>query len=63
LKRVFNIDLETCTRGGGHVKIIACIEEPVVIKKLLTHLAPKDACGAVRRLPRCRAPAQAGLFA
>ena len=29
LKRVFNIDIETCERCSGQVKIIACIEERV----------------------------------
>jgi hypothetical protein len=38
LKRVFNIDIETCRECGGAVKGVACIEEPVVIKKILTHL-------------------------
>ncbi len=32
LKRVFHIDIETCHHGGGRVKIIACIEDPVVIQ-------------------------------
>ena len=27
LKRVFNIDIEVCSRCGGSVKVIACIEE------------------------------------
>ena len=31
LKRVFNIDIETCSHCGGDVKVIACIEDPVVI--------------------------------
>jgi len=43
--------------------IIACIEDPVVIEKILTHLDNKAACGAARRLPPCRAPPQASLFA
>ncbi|HPI40754.1 MAG TPA: hypothetical protein PLJ21_08105 [Pseudobdellovibrionaceae bacterium] len=38
LKRVFNIDIEACTRCGGKVKIIAAIEAPPVIKKILDHL-------------------------
>ena len=46
LKRVFNIDVEICNSCGGHVKIIACIEDPVVIEKILTHLDRKAACGA-----------------
>ena len=28
LKRVFNIDIETCQRCQGRVKVIACIETP-----------------------------------
>ncbi len=41
LKRVFNIDIETCSECGGAVKVIACIEDPVVIAKILTHLEEK----------------------
>ena len=62
LKRVVNIDIETCKTCGGHVKIIACIEDPVVIEKILTHLERKDASAAAPRLPPCRAPPQASLF-
>jgi rRNA maturation endonuclease Nob1 len=32
LKRVFKMDIETCSACGGTVKIIACIEDPVLIK-------------------------------
>ena len=39
LKRVFKIEIETCEHGGGAVKVIASIEDPVVIKKILDHLA------------------------
>ncbi len=35
LKRVFNIDIETCSTCGGAMKVIACIEDPVVIKQIL----------------------------
>jgi len=38
LKRVFDIDLERCPQCGGDLKIIAAIEEPAVIVKILTHL-------------------------
>ena len=58
LKRVFNIDIETCSSCGGHVKIIACIEDPVVIEMILTHIDNKAAFGAARGLPPCRAPPQ-----
>ena len=43
LKRVFNIDIETCERCAGQVKIIACIEDPAVIEKILAHLNEKSA--------------------
>ncbi len=36
-KRVFDIDIEQCA-CGGKLKLIALIEEPVVIKKMLKHL-------------------------
>jgi hypothetical protein len=38
LKRVFDIDLEHCPQCGGEFKIIAAIEEPAVIVRILTHL-------------------------
>ncbi|MCB1661475.1 MAG: hypothetical protein KDI20_02650 [Pseudomonadales bacterium] len=38
LKRVFNIDIETCERCGGKVKVIASIEDPDVIAHILKHL-------------------------
>jgi hypothetical protein len=38
LKRVLGIDIETCRACGGTLRIIACIENPVVIAKILTHL-------------------------
>ena len=32
LKRVFNIEIETHESCQGQVKVIACIQDPVVIK-------------------------------
>jgi hypothetical protein len=37
LKRVFDIDVERCA-CGGKLKLVAVIEEPAVIAKILTHL-------------------------
>lgn len=37
LKLVFNIDIESCD-CGGKLKILAAIEDPKVIKKILDHL-------------------------
>jgi len=42
LKRVFNIDIETCGECGGRVKVIACIEDPVLIENILTHLVMRE---------------------
>jgi hypothetical protein len=47
---------------SASMHVIACIEDPVVIEKILTHLDRKAICGAARRLPPCRAPPQANLF-
>ena len=44
------------------MKVIACIEDPVVIKKILTHLDEKAAVTETIRLPECRAPPQPGVF-
>ena len=44
------------------MKVIACIEDPVVIEKILTHLDNQDASAHPSRLPPCRAPPQAGLL-
>lgn len=38
LARVFDIDVETCPLCGGKTKIIAAIDDPKVIKKILEHL-------------------------
>jgi len=59
---VFNIDIETCSECGGAVKVIASIEDPVVIKKILTHLKQKIAPAGLELLPQCWAPPQTGWF-
>ena len=55
LKRVFNIEVETCSECGGDVRIIASIEDPVVIRTILAHLDEKGAFAANSLLPDCRA--------
>jgi hypothetical protein len=37
LKRVFGIEIDTCGRCGGKLKVIASIEEPEVIARILAH--------------------------
>jgi hypothetical protein len=51
LKRVFGIDVETCTACGGAMRIVACIEDPAVIKAILAHLAGKARPVHAPRLP------------
>jgi ribosomal protein S27E len=62
LKRVFNIDIETCCECGGEVRIIACIEDPEVIHKILAHLDDNATSAATGLLPDCRASPTKGLF-
>ena len=63
LKRVFNIDITACNRCAGQIKIIACIEDPLVIKKILDHLDAKSrALGSDNQLPEPRALPQVSLF-
>jgi hypothetical protein len=35
---VFGINIETCTGCGGKLRVMASIEEPEVIARILTHL-------------------------
>ena len=53
LKRVFHIDIEHCGVCGGTLRVIACIEIPALIEKILTHLAARNTEG----IDRPRAPA------
>ena len=58
LKRVFGIDVETCSLCGGVVKIIASIEDPAVAVKILSHLEKKNKDPDKVNLPESRAPPQ-----
>ncbi len=74
MKRVFYIDITTCETCGGAVKVIpkafvaltgkalASIEDPAVIKQILTHLQRKAEPKEFNPLPESRAPPQIGLF-
>jgi len=57
LKRVFNIDIEVCSRCGSSVKVIACIEDQDVIDNILAHLRDKDTTFST--LPRLAPPSRA----
>ncbi len=60
LKRVFNIEIEVCRHCQGPVKIIACIEDPAVIERILACLYSKADVATIQTggplLPMPRAP-------
>jgi hypothetical protein len=62
VKRVFGIDIETCSACGGLVRIVTCIVDPEVIEKILTHLDREALEPGACLLPPCRAPPQRGIF-
>jgi len=58
---VFNTDIDTCEKCQDPVRIIACIEDPVVIRQILEHLMLKRV-DFQSELPPGRPPLQNGLF-
>ncbi len=57
LKREFGVEIESCTRCGGELKIIASIEEPRLMAKIQSHLESVAAEQSQSELPRvARAP-------
>jgi hypothetical protein len=62
LRRVFNIDIETCEHCGGEVRVIASIEDPAVIWLILKHLDGKQAQSTLALLPPERGPPRSVLF-
>ncbi len=63
VKRVFDVDVETCTYCGGSVKVIVYIEDQQVIDKVLSHLRKKDRLPLyLDPLPNTRASPQTSLF-
>lgn len=51
LKRVFAIEIESCPECGGNLRVIACIEEPWLIHKILEHVRAGEAVNAAARAP------------
>jgi hypothetical protein len=62
LKRVFNIDTKTCSECTGAVQVIACIEDPKVIRQILDHLKHKGEYQDAIQLPDSRASPQVDLL-
>ena len=42
LQRVFAIDIATCPKCGGKLRVIACIEDPDVIATILVHIQRRE---------------------
>ena len=62
LKRVFGIDVELCPHCGGKLKIIAAIEEPGVVAKILAHLGlPTSHLRCAIHAPLAVQPSHPGL--
>ena len=57
LKRVFNIDIETCGHCGGAVRVIACIEDQDAIDQILAYLSRVEPATAT--LPHLAPPTRA----
>jgi len=60
LKRVFHIDIESCERCGGAVRIIASIEDPQIIAKILAHLERRDRASSTPHAARAPPTHSAG---
>lgn len=60
LKRVFAIEIETCQRCGRGLRVIACIEEPALIERILGHVEQTEESEA-RAAFAARAPPQRPL--
>ena len=54
LKRAFNIDIKRCAVCSGSVKVLACIDNPVVISQILAKMYSRR-CNQLQ-LQECRAP-------
>jgi hypothetical protein len=53
------VDIEVCEHCGGTVRIIASIEDPAVIEKILAYIERRDAAAASHHAPRAP-PASSG---
>ena len=62
LKRVFGIQIETCRRCGGKLTVIASIEDPALVERILAHLERRRETEPLRLPFASRAPPQSSLF-
>ena len=62
LKRVLGIEIEQCVRCGGRLKVLASIEEPELIERILAHRRERGEEAAPTASLGARAPPQGSLF-
>jgi hypothetical protein len=62
LERVFGIEIEQCVRCGGRLKVIASIEEPELIERILECRRERGEEAAPTASLGARAPPPAALF-
>jgi hypothetical protein len=62
LKRVFGIEIEQCGRCGGRLKVIASIDEPELIERILAHRRERGEESTPTASLGPRAPPQGLLF-
>ena len=62
LKRVFGIEIEQCVRCGGRLKVMASIEEPELIERILAHRRERGEEATPTASLGARAPPQGSLF-
>ena len=62
LKRVFGIEIEQCARCGGKLTVIASIEEPELIERILAHRRERGEEEGPTSLLGARGPPQGSLL-
>jgi ribosomal protein S27E len=62
LKRVFGVEIEQCARCGGRLQVIASIEEPELIERILAHRRERGEDALPPAALGARGPPQASLF-
>jgi hypothetical protein len=58
--RSFEIDILACPECGGRLRFLASIEDPAVVRKILSHLGIPSECP--QPLPARSPPWEMGLF-
>ncbi len=56
------IEIERCRRCGGRLEVIASIEDPALIERILAHVKQRDEDDLLRLSVGAPAPAQPSLF-